>query len=117
MHQRAGLTLIVGPDLLLTPDHADRRKAQPIVILARETDIVRLIRSRNQADRRQLNPLADGVMDPLRVRDIGIDHERDDTARPSVAVRLSAIGGLNLIEGEEANDTYHRHKPDETSHS
>src|SRR2546430_1403397 len=117
MHQRAGFALIVGADLLLAADHSNRRKAQPVVVLPRETDIIRLIRPRNQANRRQLNPLADVVVDPLRVRDIGIDRERDDAARPPVAVRLSAIGGLNLIEGKEAKYTYCGQRPNETSHS
>ena len=91
MHQCAGLAMIVRPDLLLAADHPDRREAEPVIVLPHEPDVVGFMGARNQADRRQVSPLQDGRVDPIRPRNIRINDIRNHPAGPPVAV-VSSIG-------------------------
>src|SRR5262249_37382617 len=102
MHQRAGLAFVVDANLLLAADHSNRRKAEPLVVLPCEPDIIFLVCSRNQTDRREFSPVVDRVVDSLRAWDIAIDYVGNHPARPSVAIRDSGIRRPNLIERRQA---------------
>ena len=96
-------------------DHPDRREAQAVVVFTHEPDIIGFIGSPDQADRCNLSPLQDRVMNSLRMRDIGIDHEGDHAARPAITVRIGGgVSRLNLIEGKKAEAGCRGYPPDYT---
>jgi hypothetical protein len=116
VYQRACFAPIVGPDLLLTADHPDRRKAQPVGVFPHEPDIIGLIGSPHQADRSNLSPLPNRVANSLWTRDIGIDDEGDHAARPAVTVRIrSRVRRLDLIESKKTKPDCSGNRPEGTS--
>src|SRR5262245_2416833 len=80
MHRLSGGAAIAQGEVLRAAHHPDRAAAAGA---AHEADVIGLVLARHPADIGARVPLGHGVANPLRIKNVGLDHVGDDAVRPA----------------------------------